>query len=149
MGAEQQPVGVSYPQIAGTTLNVPYQPAQAPPGAAGPSSMPPLPEKPIKPDVAVSMAPMGVAQGTPVTMPPPPGPPGKEPCVCSAGWVLFGVGFILPLCWIIGLFVPCCTKNVNDKRAAIGSAIAFVISVGISISLGVTQTHPIDIYGNE
>ncbi|KAI8468847.1 MAG: hypothetical protein J3K34DRAFT_425721 [Monoraphidium minutum] len=61
-----------------------------------------------------------------------PAPPaGADRCACTAGWVLFGTGFLFPICWIVGMFLPCCTQSRNDRRAAIGSAIAFSAVAGV------------------
>ena len=58
-------------------------------------------------------------------------------CECSAGWVLFGVGWAVPLCWLIGIFLPLCTKNRSDKRAAIGSGVMLVVyAVVIGVVVG-------------
>lgn len=51
-------------------------------------------------------------------------PPRNE---CSAGWWLFGFGFLLPLLWIVGVCLPSCTKNYNDARAARASMIALMV----------------------
>lgn len=93
-----------------------------------------------------------VVQGFAVDMPHDPaaaGGPGAGrgagvPCACTAGWVLFGLGFLFTPCWLVALCLPCCTKSVNDKRAAIASAVAFmttvvlllVFLVALPISLG-------------
>jgi len=54
-------------------------------------------------------------------------------CTCSAGWYLFGFGWILSLLWIIGMFLPLCTKKRSDAWAALASGIAFVV---YAITLG-------------
>jgi hypothetical protein len=33
----------------------------------------------------------------------------------------------VPLCWLVGVFLPLCTKNRQDKRAAIGSGVMVVV----------------------
>jgi hypothetical protein len=61
----------------------------------------------------------------------------SQGCECTAGWVLFGVGWVVPLCWLIGIFLPLCTKNKNDKRAAIGSGVMIVVyGVVIGVVVG-------------
>lgn len=61
----------------------------------------------------------------------------NQGCECTAGWVLFGVGWAVPLCWLIGVFLPLCTKNRNDKWAAIGSGVMIFVYSGVVIGLTV------------
>jgi hypothetical protein len=58
-------------------------------------------------------------------------------CTCSAGWYLFGFGWILSLLWIIGLFLPLCTKKRSDAWAALASGIALlVVAIVIGLVMG-------------
>lgn len=54
--------------------------------------------------------------------------------------MLFGFGFLLPLLWLVGSFVPLCTKRINDRRAGMCCAIAFLTFMVIVII--VTSTNP-------
>lgn len=38
---------------------------------------------------------------------------------------------MFPICWMVAIFLPYCSRNPNDRRAAIGSGImlAFYITV--------------------
>lgn len=58
-----------------------------------------------------------------------------EECSCSAGWSLFGVGWLLPVCWIVAVFLPLCSKSRNDKRAAVASAIMLVVYIIVIVVL--------------
>lgn len=42
----------------------------------------------------------------------------------TAPRILFGLGFLFPFFWIAGACLPCCSKAVNDRRAAIASGVA-------------------------
>eukprot|EP00195_Chlamydomonas_chlamydogama_P016131 CAMPEP_0202894126 /NCGR_PEP_ID=MMETSP1392-20130828/3579_1 /ASSEMBLY_ACC=CAM_ASM_000868 /TAXON_ID=225041 /ORGANISM="Chlamydomonas chlamydogama, Strain SAG 11-48b" /LENGTH=255 /DNA_ID=CAMNT_0049578707 /DNA_START=317 /DNA_END=1084 /DNA_ORIENTATION=- len=64
--------------------------------------------------------------------------PVHVPFECTCGWILFGFGFICPLCWLIGTFLPFCSENTNDRRAAVGSSIAFIIFVFVIVGLAAT-----------
>jgi len=66
-------------------------------------------------------------------------PPGQELCGCSAGWVLFGVGFLFWPCWVAAAFLPLCTKNRSDRLAGIASTIGMFVLVVLGIILGVTS----------
>eukprot|EP00775_Hariotina_reticulata_P002509 gene2509-2814_t len=90
--------------------------------------------------------PAGPAHGPPVggmAVEATPSQGGKAGCCgpegCTVGWVLFGIGFIIPLCWAVGMFIPFCTKVVSDKRAGIASSIALTIYVIIIIAVAVTS----------
>eukprot|EP00877_Chromochloris_zofingiensis_P004449 jgi/Chrzof1/14004/Cz08g20250.t1 len=44
--------------------------------------------------------------------------PVHSPYKWSTGWILLALGFIMPICWVVGAFLPFCSRNINDKRAA-------------------------------
>lgn len=68
-------------------------------------------------------------------------PQGQEPCACSAGWVLFAVGFIFWPCWVAAAFVPLCTRSRNDRLAGLASTVAMLVLVVIGIIVGVTSRN--------
>jgi hypothetical protein len=80
------------------------------------------------------MVPMGVAG-------PPAAAAGKKGCVCSIGWVLFGIGFLFSPCWVAALCVPFCTKSRHDRRAAIASGIGLVVYVILIVVLAATSSR--------
>jgi hypothetical protein len=73
--------------------------------------------------------------------------PANRRCGCSAGWVLFAVGWFLPICWMVGLFLPFCTKSRNDRRASYASGIMLIIYAVLVIALATTQSRR-GYYGN-
>ncbi|GMH39234.1 hypothetical protein BSKO_07132 [Bryopsis sp. KO-2023] len=64
-------------------------------------------------------------------------PQHDDQCRCSAGWWMFGLGFFLPIGWIIGLFVPCCTEDRQDYRAQKACIIAIIVSVAVAVLFNV------------
>eukprot|EP00877_Chromochloris_zofingiensis_P011501 jgi/Chrzof1/6604/Cz19g02110.t1 len=71
----------------------------------------------------------------------------EEGCDCSAGWILFALGFLFPILWIMALFVPCCSRRQNDRRAALFSGIAFAVySVIIVVCVVVPLNRAADAY---
>lgn len=48
--------------------------------------------------------------------------------------------FSLSCSWIAALFVPCCTKKCNDRRAAIASAVWLAVVIIVAIILGATSS---------
>jgi uncharacterized membrane protein len=67
--------------------------------------------------------------------------PGNERCGCSIGWVLFAVGWLLPICWMVGVFLPFCTKSRNDRRASYASGIMLIIYIVLIVALATTQSR--------
>lgn len=64
------------------------------------------------------------------------------------------IGWLFPICWLVGAFLPLCTKDPRDRRAAIGSAIMFTIYIiivvlAVAIPLGImaqqASTHTGDV----
>lgn len=55
---------------------------------------------------------------------------GQDPVKCSfsIGWLLFACGFICVVPWALGGLLPCCSSNLEDKRAAYFNSIAFVLT---------------------
>ncbi|GBF94607.1 hypothetical protein Rsub_06722 [Raphidocelis subcapitata] len=106
-------------QTAQTPLN--YPPATGPSGTAY-AAAPAPPGKAAEPSPTGPVAPMQV-QGVPVAG-------ARVPCACSAGWILFGLGFLFSPAWIVGAMLPLCHKgHVNDKRAAIACGVALATFV--------------------
>jgi hypothetical protein len=62
----------------------------------------------------------------------------EKECVCTVGWVLFGMGFLFFPMWIAALFVPSCTKSEHDRRAAVRSGIfllVWIVVLCVNLSL--------------
>jgi uncharacterized membrane protein len=72
----------------------------------------------------------------------------NERCGCSVGWVLFAVGWLLPICWMVGVFLPFCTKSRNDRRASIASGIMLIIYIVLIVALATTQSRRGYYYGS-
>jgi hypothetical protein len=70
------------------------------------------------------------------------GDPNKK-CQCSIGWILFGLGWAVPILWYVGVFVFCCTKNVHDKRAAIANGVMSMVSIALLIAAIVLMFVPV------
>jgi len=47
------------------------------------------------------------------------------------GWVLYGIGWIFPICWIAAIIMPFATKGRADKRAAIAAGVTLGVLVAI------------------
>jgi Mg2+/citrate symporter len=52
------------------------------------------------------------------------------------------IGWLFPICWVVGVLLPFCSKNRHDRRAAIASGIMIAISVvivvlAVAIPLGI------------
>uniref|UniRef100_A0A383V3D1 Uncharacterized protein n=1 Tax=Tetradesmus obliquus TaxID=3088 RepID=A0A383V3D1_TETOB len=78
--------------------------------------------------------------------------PDRGGCSCTAGWVLFGVGFVFPICWIVGAFLPLCAKNKNNRRAAIGSGVmiaVYAILLGVLLGIALSPGSCINQLGGE
>jgi hypothetical protein len=43
------------------------------------------------------------------------------------------IGWLFPICWVVGVLLPFCSKNRHDRRAAIASGIMIAISVVIIV----------------
>jgi hypothetical protein len=56
-------------------------------------------------------------------------------CECTLGWVLFGLGWLIPICWVVGALLPCCSSDRNDRKAAIASRIMWLIFCVILVSI--------------
>jgi hypothetical protein len=55
---------------------------------------------------------------------------------------LLQIGWLFPICWVVGAFLPFCSKNRHDRRAAIASGIMIAISIvivvlAVAIPLGI------------
>ncbi|KAF8072360.1 hypothetical protein HT031_000019 [Scenedesmus sp. PABB004] len=60
----------------------------------------------------------------------------KDGCDCTAGWWLFGLGWIFPPLWFVGALLPCCEpykSSRNDRRAGIGSAVMAAVTVVVAV----------------
>lgn len=55
--------------------------------------------------------------------------------MCTAGWWLFGFGFVFPILWLVAMaYVWCGQENRRSNRyAAVASAIAFLSYVMITV----------------
>lgn len=131
----QNPAGPSSSSAYAAPAYPPYPPQQY---AAPPHAYPPAPV----PGVAVTGYPAAAAHGhhmQPISVAAAPmqGSPAllnQEPCgCCTVGWVLFGIGWLFPICWVVGVLLPFCSKNRHDRRAAIASGIMIAISVAVVV----------------
>lgn len=62
-------------------------------------------------------------------------------CACTPGWVLFAIGFFIWPCWVAAAFVPLCTKDINDRRAALASTVCMVITAIIILAVTLTGSR--------
>lgn len=74
--------------------------------------------------------------------PPPPRPPPPPSC-CR---ILFGFGFLFPFFWLVGACLPCCSKAVNDRRAAIASGVALAAVAIVVVVFAVALPLSLDWY---
>ncbi|WIA23597.1 hypothetical protein OEZ85_000308 [Tetradesmus obliquus] len=62
------------------------------------------------------------------------------------------VGFVFPICWIVGAFLPLCAKNKNNRRAAIGSGVmiaVYAILLGVLLGIALSPGSCINQLGGE
>lgn len=144
------PVG-SYPhQLQHPDVPVAVPASLPPPHAAIP--MQPYPAQPYTAYPPPSQPPAAYTTGSPYQPPtmyqtaavpvyqhdnPPPPPP----CQCSVGWVLLVAGFFFPPLWIVGMLVGACTRDINNRRAALACMFALLAYMVIIIPLWVTRRH--------
>ncbi|KAF8058053.1 AIG2LD [Scenedesmus sp. PABB004] len=110
----------------------PYSAAQAAPAYA---AQPPYAH--AAPACAAIYAPPATGHPVPAAQLQPSGA-AHEPCACSPGWVLFGLGFIWPVCWVVAVFLPLCVRGRNVRNPAIASGVLLAVcAVVVAIVVGV------------
>jgi hypothetical protein len=62
--------------------------------------------------------------------------------ILCAAHCLLQIGWLFPICWVVGVLLPFCSKNRNDRRAAIASGIMTAVSIvivvlAVAIPLGI------------